>query len=528
MSLIIRKKSAYTWEHYFDGATVPYITNVFNINNGGNNTFQLVDYRGSNLQAVPISDITLYDDTSGGIAETFSTFAELNTRLGILQYPPMKTSCGGGGGVESVSGVLLNNTDPLNPIVNGLIVDAYSQVKEIEFDGATVTDDGGGKVTVTVTGSGVTEFIELTDVPASYTGQGSKVVAVKVDETGLEFVAGGGGSTPSLAEVLAVGNTANNSISLTDGSNAIELLVGGIIVYDSAGNETIMYTDQIVSGNGTSSVSLTNNGGIQLRKTATETINIYSNNLTDTREVEMPDYDGTLTTEEWVIANVSGGAVDSVNGQTGVVVLDSDDINEGTTNLYFTDARALGAIPNATPTVKGIAKLYTSLGSNTDGAVDQNTVNSALGTKQNKEDFVQLSSPYSLSNTTSLQSLTGVDHNVVAGTYRFYCRYTLSGLAASGNCQFGLLGTAPVTVIGWTSNGAKQNTFPNTNQIAYGNVTTAIGVTGISSGTSCVMTIEGEVTFSGSGTFIPAVGFGTAPTTGVTGVGSYTSLIKIS
>ena len=29
-----------------------------------------------------------------------------------------------------------------------------------------------------------------------------------------------------------------------------------------------------------------------------------------------------------------GGAVDSVNGQTGTVVLDSDDISEGTTNLY--------------------------------------------------------------------------------------------------------------------------------------------------------------------------------------------------
>ena len=34
-----------------------------------------------------------------------------------------------------------------------------------------------------------------------------------------------------------------------------------------------------------------------------------------------------------------GGAVDSVNGEIGVVVLDTDDINEGTTNLYYTEAR---------------------------------------------------------------------------------------------------------------------------------------------------------------------------------------------
>lgn len=40
----------------------------------------------------------------------------------------------------------------------------------------------------------------------------------------------------------------------------------------------------------------------------------------------------------WEIAT-GGGAVDSVNGQTGVVVLDTDDVAEGVTNLYYTDVR---------------------------------------------------------------------------------------------------------------------------------------------------------------------------------------------
>jgi hypothetical protein len=39
-------------------------------------------------------------------------------------------------------------------------------------------------------------------------------------------------------------------------------------------------------------------------------------------------------------------AVASVNGLTGVVVLDTDNINEGETNQYFTDARARAAISN--------------------------------------------------------------------------------------------------------------------------------------------------------------------------------------
>jgi len=40
-----------------------------------------------------------------------------------------------------------------------------------------------------------------------------------------------------------------------------------------------------------------------------------------------------------LVTGGGGGAVDSVNGQTGTVVLDTDNINEGTTNLYYTDAR---------------------------------------------------------------------------------------------------------------------------------------------------------------------------------------------
>ncbi|MFN9914017.1 MAG: hypothetical protein ACK53L_15615, partial [Pirellulaceae bacterium] len=37
-------------------------------------------------------------------------------------------------------------------------------------------------------------------------------------------------------------------------------------------------------------------------------------------------------------------SVTSVNGQTGIVVLNSDNIAEGTTNLYYLDSRARAAI----------------------------------------------------------------------------------------------------------------------------------------------------------------------------------------
>lgn len=50
-------------------------------------------------------------------------------------------------------------------------------------------------------------------------------------------------------------------------------------------------------------------------------------------------YDGS----QYIRISTVGG-VDSVNGQTGTVVLDTDDISEGVTNLYFTDERAQDAV----------------------------------------------------------------------------------------------------------------------------------------------------------------------------------------
>lgn len=64
------------------------------------------------------------------------------------------------------------------------------------------------------------------------------------------------------------------------------------------------------------------------------------------------------------------GAVDSVNGFTGIVVLDTDDISEGSTNLYFTAARAKSAAV-ADSITNGV----------TDVAPSQNAVFDALALK---------------------------------------------------------------------------------------------------------------------------------------------------
>jgi len=82
--------------------------------------------------------------------------------------------------------------------------------------------------------------------------------------------------------------------------------------------------------------------------------------------------DATVGAAVWV---QTSGAVSSVNSQTGDVVLDSDDISEGATNLYFTDARAKSA---------AVADSITD--AITDVAPSQNAVFDALADKADEAD----------------------------------------------------------------------------------------------------------------------------------------------
>lgn len=68
--------------------------------------------------------------------------------------------------------------------------------------------------------------------------------------------------------------------------------------------------------------------------------------ITDGSNGQVLTTDGAGNFSFTTVSGGGGGAVDSVNSQTGTVVLDTDDISEGSTNLYFTTARANTAIDN--------------------------------------------------------------------------------------------------------------------------------------------------------------------------------------
>jgi len=120
----------------------------------------------------------------------------------------------------------------------------------------------------------------------------------------------------------------------------------------SEGSTNLYYTDDRVAANSAVAAN-TAKTGITTQQAADITTNNAKVGITtdqanaittNSAKVSFPEApnDGdsyVRKNEGWVSLTHPTDAVTSVNGETGVVVLDSDDITEGASNLYFTDAR---------------------------------------------------------------------------------------------------------------------------------------------------------------------------------------------
>jgi len=81
----------------------------------------------------------------------------------------------------------------------------------------------------------------------------------------------------------------------------------------------------------------------------TDLTDLSSHSVTELNDVTDSGSGQIITdTERTKLAGIEDGAevntVDSVNGETGTVILDTDDISEGSNNLYYTDVRVLSYI----------------------------------------------------------------------------------------------------------------------------------------------------------------------------------------
>ena len=130
--------------------------------------------------------------TSGGISVGGSGIGidSLNALVGDV------TIVGGQGIAVTVSGQSL----VVDEEAGGLDVDSINELTGV------ITISGTGFVTITLSGQdilvdGTAAFLNLSDTPSSYSGQGGKIVLVKETEDGLEFGTSASGLVTSLNEL---------------------------------------------------------------------------------------------------------------------------------------------------------------------------------------------------------------------------------------------------------------------------------------------------------------------------------------
>ena len=157
---------------------------------------------------------------------------------------------------------------------------------------------------------------------------------------------GGGGSTPVATELVQGKAQIATSAQTTTGTEAgayfvtplrlqdkVDAALVGGVEYKGGYNNTTALPNLTTAKKGDLYI-ITNKGAGTLAGVAIE----VSDHIVFNQDSANP------LTSAYFDVIVSSDAVQSVNAATGVVVLDTDDITEGSSNLYYTDTRADGRI----------------------------------------------------------------------------------------------------------------------------------------------------------------------------------------
>jgi hypothetical protein len=215
---------------------------------------------------------------------------------------------GGGGGSDSFNTIVVSGQSPI------------------------VADHGNDTLTI-VAGTG----IELTtDAPNDTLTIATDLTTTDVTEgTNLYFT-----DARVAANSAVVANTAKNSYPTADAAKLAGIEAGAEVNVNADWNA--ISGDAQIFNKPTLAAVATSGAYADLSGTPsipTDLIDLGDTPATYGSAGQVLATNATTNGTEWITISGGGGAVDSVNGQTGVVVLDTDDISEGTTNLYYTDTR---------------------------------------------------------------------------------------------------------------------------------------------------------------------------------------------
>ena len=236
-------------------------------------------------------------DPAGGTAGT-------SKKIQVSNLP------GGGGAVDSVNGqtgVVSLGVQDLDDVAGG----APSTGDVISYTAGTWVLNSGLQTLLArfkASGTGAQVFDSLNDTSKGYVDVQSTSAKIGLAETTIDISQTSPGAM---------------TFGVAAGGSGVETQYNAAFL----NGQTTAGTAHLLLKSGTE-FRLENAGGHEtwLRQNPSAAANIT---------VGLPSTGGTLA----LTTDIPSVPVDSVNGQTGVVVLDTDDINEGTTNLYYTEAR---------------------------------------------------------------------------------------------------------------------------------------------------------------------------------------------
>ena len=266
-------------------------------------------------------------------------------------------------------------------------------VRTINVPDGTLTDDGNGEVTLDT--SAAETLNDLTDVQIINPEQGD----VLSYNSGVQKWMVNGGLQELLARFKASGtgaqvydtlnDTTKGYIDILANSAKMKVNLSGLTVTEASpgvlsfavaagteGNEVEFEAMTIEGSDAVSTVADINfkQGSLTYWENATGKIWLRAPNAGNIT-VLLPSSSGTLA----LTTDIPNVPVDSVNGQTGVVVLDTGDIDENG-NLYFTDARVAANAAVVANTAK--------VGITTQQAADITANNAKVGITQTQADDI--------------------------------------------------------------------------------------------------------------------------------------------
>ena len=225
----------------------------------------------------------------------------------------------GGGTVTSVNagtGIAVDNTDPDNPIISNTGV-----LSNIGGTGISISGSTGNS---TITNTAPDQTVVLTGAGGTtISGTYPSFTITSADGKGVEAVVAGTAISVDSSDAAnpIVTNTAPDQTVVITGS-------GGATVTGAYPNFNISTTDN----EGVETIV----AGTAISVDSTNPASPIVNNLSPDQTVVLTEGDNVTITGTYPNFTISSAdsLVDSVNGQTGVVVLDTDNISEGSTNLY--------------------------------------------------------------------------------------------------------------------------------------------------------------------------------------------------